>query len=124
MLRTLDFDVATDKFYEVLIKKAPDIAVKFGDMQRQKTMMIVALRSIDDKVRDDGQLKDYMVMLGEKHKGYGFTEQHMKIGREAFEAAIDAGGKDISEERKQVYLDAFTELERMMGFDMDGTEDA
>ena len=116
---SLTYWLAAEKFYEVLFEKLPDIETKFGDKPNQKTMFIVALRSIGDCARGDGQLADYMKMLGAKHRGYGLTEQHMEIGRQAFEQAIEVGGGNLNSQRKQRYLDAFTELERMMGFEMD-----
>jgi hemoglobin-like flavoprotein len=114
----LDFWLVVEKFYETLFEKAPEIAAMLGNKSNRETMMMIALKSIGDEARRDGQLVDYMKMLGEKHRGYGLTEQHMKIGRRAFEQAIEAGGKNLSKERKRHYLDAFVGLENAMGFDL------
>jgi hemoglobin-like flavoprotein len=118
MDRHINFEVATEKFYEVLFAKLPEVEAMFGDLKYTKLMFMSVLRSIGSLEDGDRQLKEYMELLGKKHRGYGLTEQHMEIGRQAFEAAIEAGGTNLSSERKEHYLDAFTELERMMGFDV------
>ena len=117
-----DFERATDKFYEVLFEKMPALEIMFADKHKQTSMFIVALQSIGDKARGDTQLADYLKMLGDKHKGFGLLRIHMEMGREAFEQALEAGSKDASDEEKQHYLKAFTELERSMGFGVDGAD--
>ena len=123
MDRNVNFEVATEKFYEVLFAKAPDVKAMFRDFEYSKLMFMSVLRSIGSLEQGDMLLKDYMELLGAKHRGYGLTEQHMEIGREAFRGAIESGGKDLSDERKQHYLRAFTELERMMGFDVSANDE-
>jgi len=112
----LDFAMATSKFYEVLFEKMPELEGLFGDELKQANMFIVALQSIADKAQGDRNLADYMKMLGEKHRKVGLNRFQMELGREAFEQAVEAGGKNLDREQKQRYLDAFTELERAMGF--------
>jgi len=115
-----NFGLAVETFYDVLFKNAPEVEAMFSDTSNHATMMIVALQSIGEKANQDRFLADYMTMLGSKHKGYGLTTAHMKIGRAAFEQAIEVGCKTLSSDEKAHYLQAFTNLELAMGFDMSG----
>jgi hypothetical protein len=89
----------------------------------QREMFVAALEKIGEGSGDDEQLADHLKMLGQAHRRSGLTTKHMETGREAFVAAIEAGGQGLSDELKQHYLDAFTELEQAMGFDVNVDQD-
>ena len=114
----LDYWAATDKFYEVLFEKAPGVEALFGDITNQRGMFVFALKTIGGETPESERTDEYIKMLGNAHKRQGLTSEHMEIGREAFRASIEAGGRDLSDEGKRQYLDAFTELELAMGFDV------
>ncbi len=114
----LDFATATDRFYEVLFEQIPSIKERFADNTHQREMFLLILQFIDRNHANDEILSDYLQMLGDKHKMKGLNRVHMKMGRVAFEQAIEAGGKNLKSEQKQTYLDALVVLERMMGFEV------
>ncbi|PCI37665.1 MAG: hypothetical protein COB46_13135 [Rhodospirillaceae bacterium] len=112
----IDHVLATDKFYEILFEIMPETQAMFESTEAQKQMFSSALMSIGHWEFGDAQLLFYLETLGKKHKDLGLTTEHMQMGKRAFVEAIEVGGKDLSEDRKQYFINVFNELERMMGF--------
>ena len=80
-------------------------------------MLVNALESIASMERGDGQLTDFMAMLGDQHRKYGVTQEFMHAGWKAFNAALDVGATNVHGVRRQFYENAFLKLVAAMGFD-------
>ncbi|PHS78357.1 MAG: hypothetical protein COB59_07540 [Rhodospirillaceae bacterium] len=113
---TLNFQSASDKFYNVLQNDLPEFTQLFTNPEKQHMMFYAALRSIDGLKDNKTKLAVYLRSIGVKHKMLGLTHYHMEIGRNAFEQAIFAGGKDLTHDQRQFYIDSFSQIEKNMGF--------
>lgn len=116
----IDFARATAKFYERLFARFPGIKAQLADKGKRERMFVAILMSVDDAVHGRVPETAYLQSLHERHRMIGVGRVHITAAREAFAQAIEAGGRQLSEERRQLYLDAFTEIERAMGFATDG----
>ncbi|PCI41713.1 MAG: hypothetical protein COB46_02680 [Rhodospirillaceae bacterium] len=90
---TLDFQIASDKFYEVLQADLPEFTQLFANPEKQHMMFYAALRSIDGLKDDKIKLAVYLRSIGDKHKMLGLTH-----------------------DERQFYIDSFSHIEKAMGF--------
>jgi hypothetical protein len=116
----LDFRIAAERFFQVLFKEIPEIKDRFRDKRKQKRMFASALQCIHNKRGDKSLLSNYLMKLGEKHRMAGVSRIHMRIGRKAFEQAVEAGGENLnfSSDDMQFYLKSYDALVVGMGFNI------
>ena len=101
---------------ETLEKELPEFAQLFTNADKQNMMFYAALRSINSLKSNPIKLGVYLRDIGNKHKMLGLTHYHMEIGKEAFEQAILTGGKSLTHDERQFYIDSFSQIEKAMGF--------
>lgn len=115
-LDELDFEKASDAFFSELFSRLPEVEGKFKSRRHAQSMFVSALQSISDLEHGDPVLSDYLDALALKHRAANISVRDMDIGREAFEMAIEKGGAELSEERREFYLLAFSALQANMGY--------
>lgn len=114
--QALDFQVAVDKFYQILESELPEFTQLFSNPKKQKMMFYAALRSINALKNNKVKLIKYLKTIGDKHKMLGLSHYHMEIGRLAFEQAVLAGGEKLTPDQRLFYINSYVEIEKAMGF--------
>ena len=93
----VDLEAASEMFYKVLFEKAPELESKFTNLGFQRQMFEGALKYIEIAQEQGDDVETHLRAIGVRHRGQNISPQHMEIGREAFEAALSAGGVDDPE---------------------------
>ena len=114
-LPPIDFDKAVDEFYRHLFSEFPLLVDVFPDMEKQRSMLVTALRTIFYQ-GDDQNLDDYLEMLGEKHKELGVLRVHMDAAERALEKAIALSGDDLTADQLKEYRAAIKRMRTAMGY--------
>jgi purine-binding chemotaxis protein CheW len=66
------------RFYEELFKRYPDVKALFNNtsMAEQQQKLLAAIKLVVANIRDPQALKNVLVKLGERHRGYGAQPEH------------------------------------------------
>ena len=88
----VNLEAASKMFYKVLFEKAPELESKFNNLGFQRQMFEGALKYIEVAEQQGDDVVTHLRAIGMKHRGQNITVEHMAIGREAFQAALSAGG--------------------------------
>lgn len=119
MIKELDYEKFTDKFFDELLLRVPTISHCFSDKSKQRKMIIVVLMILRDLEDNEILQDDYIKLLGEQHKGNGLTKEHFRLGREAFIVALDSAGANLDADRKAEIMSIYSRLEQAMGFGLE-----
>ncbi|MEG3619693.1 globin [Magnetovibrio sp. PR-2] len=90
----VNLEAASEAFYKVLFERAPELESKFNNLSFQRQMFEGALKYIEIAEEQGEDVETQLRAIGLRHRGQNISSEHMAIGREAFQAALSAGGVD------------------------------
>ena len=107
----------TQRFYEILFERYPQLAPMFpvGRRATQAQMLASALGAVMDHLEDASWLSAQLGSLGTKHVEYGVTEEMYGFVGDALLATLaEVAGADWTPALKQAWTDAYGAIVSLM----------
>jgi hemoglobin-like flavoprotein len=114
----------TERFYDVLFTRYPQVRPLFGRRARpqQEQMLAQALSAVLDHLEDAPWLQRTLGALGAKHVGYGVRdEMYAWVGDALLATLADVAAADWSPELASAWSDAYGAITSLM---LDGARQA
>lgn len=109
-------DQAADIFYDRLFEVAPGVRPLFADdMAKQKRALMGMLSTAVNGLNKLDAILPAVQALGERHVGYGATDEHYEVVAAALLFTLRKGlGDGFSEEVEEAWIRAYTILAGVM----------
>lgn len=106
----------TERFYEVLFARYPQVRPLFSrDRREQAAMLQEAIVSVLDHLDDAAWLEDRLQEMGRRHVGYGVTpEMYPRVAESLVETFAEVAGDDWTAEMERAWYDALGAVADMM----------
>ncbi len=106
-----------ERFYELLLDRAPEAAPLFAktDMKKQKAMLLGALVLVRNSLRDLDGLVPKLEAMGARHVGYGALADHYPVVGQALLAAMaELAGEAWTAELESAWAEAYGVVSSVM----------
>ncbi|MCI0507738.1 MAG: globin domain-containing protein [Gammaproteobacteria bacterium] len=97
------------RFYEELFKRYPDVKPLFSNtsIAEQQQKLLAAIKLVVANIRDPQALKNVLVKLGERHRGYGAQPEHYKaVKATLLDVMKELSGASWSESKRATWDNA------------------
>jgi len=107
----------TDRFYEIFLARCPEAREHFegADMETQSVMLTMALGAVREHPKIKNGFKDYLRVLGTRHKRKDIPRELYEGFFEAMLATLEEfHGDDWDDRLAQQWRDALRDVEALM----------
>lgn len=106
----------TERFYEILFARYPQVQPLFGrDRREQAAMLQESIVSVLDHLDDEAWLTERLHALGARHVDYQVTAEMYPWVAECLVATFaEVAGSDWTDEMEQAWMEALTVVSNIM----------
>lgn len=109
-MEQLNYQTFVDVFYQELFTAIPRLEERFPDKARQRSMLVIVMKLIQDLENNIALQDGYLEVLAIKHRQINLTDEEIQFGEEAFKIAINKSCVHCTNKRKEELFNLFKRI--------------